>query len=187
MNCGYSEAYLTNRTISVVENFDHTHSTSSSQDTECGYRNNTRTVLDKRKCLHLTKSVYVYKSLLCLLVDQVVSDDRFQLLSVEIASKWRNVAHCLKPEPMHGRILEDIAIQHQGNLQEQALHMLEMWKEKHGRKACIKTLCEVLINADHRSSAEKVFGREAVQQILSHMKETNSEGWTVQWWFLTNS
>ena len=52
MNCGFSEAYLTNRTISVVENFDHTHSVSSSQKTECGYRNNTRTVLDKCKCLH---------------------------------------------------------------------------------------------------------------------------------------
>ena len=41
-------------------------------------KNNTRTVLDKRKCLYLTKYVYVYNSLLCLLVDQVVPDDRFQ-------------------------------------------------------------------------------------------------------------
>ncbi|XP_062504700.1 uncharacterized protein LOC134181438 isoform X2 [Corticium candelabrum] len=133
----------------------HSDQTCSSQETDHNYRNDTTVVLDE--------------------VDQVVSDHQLQLLSVEIASMWRNVARCLKPEPMHGQILDDIAIQYSHSLQEQTIVMLDMWRDKYGSIASIKTLCEVLINADKRIAAEKVFGGKAVQQVYLQMKETDSE------------
>ena len=132
-----------------------------------------------RICSQLLFSFLSYGSILCLAGNQVVSDHQFQLLSVEIAPKWRNVAHCLKPEPMHGQKLDDIAIQHPDNLQEQAICMLEAWRDKYGHTASIKTLCEVLINADYRATAEKVFGRTIVEQVYSQMRGTDTQGLTV--------
>ena len=153
----------------------HSDQTCSSQETDHNYRNDTTVVLDEGTYLHSTK-IWLLGSILCFAVDQVVSDHQLQLLSVEIASMWRNVARCLKPEPMHGQILDDIAIQYSHSLQEQTIVMLDMWRDKYGSIASIKTLCEVLINADKRIAAEKVFGGKAVQQVYLQMKETDSEG-----------
>ena len=99
------------------------------------------------------------------------------MLSVEIASKWRIVACSLQPEAMAEHLQDEIASQHAGNLQKQAFHMLEAWRDKHSCDASVNTMCEVLMKVDCRDAAEKVFGYRGVQQVYSQQRsQTNYEG-----------
>ena len=96
------------------------------------------------------------------------------MLSVEIALKWNIVACSLQPEAMTEHLQNEIASQHAGNLQKQAFHMLEAWKNKHSCDASVNTMCEVLMKVDCRDAAEKVFGCRSVQQVYSQQRSQTS-------------
>ena len=105
----------------------------------------------------------------------VISLRQIHGLSSQIASKWRQVTFCLKPQPMERRLVEDIANQYPGNLQEQAMEMLQRWKDRDGRTVTVDVTCEVLITASCKEEAEEVFGVNAVQKVHSQMTDSESQ------------
>ena len=71
--------------------------------------------------------------------------------------------------------MEEIATQYPGNLQQQAMGMLQKWKDRDGRTVTVDVTCEVLIDASCKAEAEEVFGLTAVQNIHSQMANSDSE------------
>ena len=85
------------------------------------------------------------------------------------------MAFYLKPQPMERRLVEAIANQYPDNLQEQAMEMLQRWKDRDGRAVTVDVTCEVLITASCKAEAEEVFGFNAVQKVHSQMTDSESE------------
>ena len=131
-------------------------------------------------CLLIVVSSYVsvYDCLVCIdhiVQSPVISVRQIHGLSSLIASKWRQVAFCLKLQPMERCEVDEITTQHPGNLQEQAMEMLQRWKDRDGRTVTVDVTCEVLITASCKAEAEEVFGVNAVQKVHSQMTDSDSE------------
>ena len=105
----------------------------------------------------------------------VISLQQIHGLSFLIASKWRQVAFCLKPQPMERCEVEEIATQYPGNLQEQAMEMLQQWKDRDWSTVTVDVTCEVLITASCKAEAEEIFGCSAVQKVHSQMTDSDSQ------------
>ena len=65
--------------------------------------------------------------------------------------------------------VEEIVTKCPGNLQEQAMEMLQKWKDRDGRIVSVDMTCEVLIAASCKAEAEEVFGLNTVQKVHSQM------------------
>ena len=76
---------------------------------------------------------------------------------------------------MERRHVETIANRYPDNLQEQAMEMLQRWKDRDGRTVTVDVTCEVLITASCKAEAEEVFGVNAVQKVHSQMTDSDSE------------
>ena len=85
------------------------------------------------------------------------------------------MAYCLKPQPMERCEVDEITTQYPGNLQEQAMEMLQRWKDRDGHTVTVDVTCEVLITASYKAEAEEVFGVNAVQKVHSQMTDSDSE------------
>ena len=128
--------------------------------------------------LILSASRYSY---VCLRpIDHIVPSPEVALqqthhLSVLIASKWKQVAFNLKPQPMEYSEVEEIATKCPDSMQEQAMEMLQRWKARDGRTVTVDVVFDVLVNASCKAKAEEVFGLNTVQMVHSQMPDSDRQ------------
>ena len=113
-------------------------------------------------------------------IDHIVPSPEVSLqqthhLSVLIASKWKQVAFNLKPQPMEYSEVEDIVTKCPDSMQEQAMEMLQKWKARDGRTVTVDVVFDVLVNASCKAEAEEVFGLNTVQMVHSQMPDSGSQ------------
>lgn len=97
-------------------------------------------------------------------------------LAGSIRLQWKNVARCLLPRPFTEEMLADFEKQRSENLYEQAVLMLEKWRQKYGPEATVKSLCQALLRAKCRRSAEMVFSEAVVQWIIGNTTHSYARG-----------
>ena len=118
----------------------------------------------------------MFVSVLLLIVPSPeVSLQQTHRLSVLIASKWKQVAFNLKPQPMEYSEVEDIVTKCSDSMQEQAMEMLQKWKARDGRTVTVDVVFDVLVNASCKAEAEEVFGLNTVQMVHSQMPDSGSQ------------
>ena len=104
-----------------------------------------------------------------------VSLQQTHRLSVLIASKWKQVAFNLKPQPMEYSEVEEITTKCPDSVQEQAMEMLQRWKDRDGRIVTVDVVFNVLVNASCKAEAEEVFGLSTVQIVHSQMPDSDRQ------------
>jgi tetratricopeptide (TPR) repeat protein len=101
-----------------------------------------------------------------------ISLQQIHSLSYLIASKWRQVAFSLKPQPMERWEAEEISTKCADSLQEQAMEMLQKWMDRDGSMVTVDLTCEVLITASCKAEAEEIFGIGVVQRVQSQIPDS---------------
>ena len=85
------------------------------------------------------------------------------------------MAFNLKPQPMEYSEVEEIATKCPDSVQEQAMEMLQRWKDRDGRTVTVDVVFDVLVNASCKAEAEEVFGLNTVQMVHSQMPDSDRQ------------